>query len=137
MVARSTTAPTSGSSSRGSGDRMSAVVRALRRLRDSLILATMSERGVRRVVNGIPFRVDPIGRHMFTRDYDAGAARYLSGRLRDGMEAWNVGANVGTYTLQLAHWVGEQGRVIAFEPNPEARAVLTHNLALNGLQPRV
>ena len=33
--------------------------------------------------------------------------------------------------------VGAAGRVVAFEPNPEARAVLTRNIALNSLQSRV
>ena len=58
-------------------------------------------------------------------------------QLREGMEAWNVGANVGVYTLQLAHRVGATGRVVAFEPNPEARAVLARNIARNSLQSRV
>ena len=97
----------------------------------------MSGRGLSRVVNGLPLRVDPVGRQTFTPTYDAGATDYLRRELREGMEAWNVGANVGVYTLQLAHWVGATGRVVAFEPNPEARAVLIRNVALNSLQPRV
>jgi FkbM family methyltransferase len=105
--------------------------------RESAIRALLSGRGVSRVVNGIPLRVDPVGRQTFTPTYDAGATDYLRRELRDGMEAWNVGANVGVYTLQLAHWVGATGRVVAFEPNPEARAVLMRNVALNGLQSRV
>ena len=64
------------------------------------------------------------------RPTTSGATDYLRGELREGMEAWNVGANVGVYTLQLAHWVGATGRVVAFEPNPEARAVLARNVAL-------
>ena len=106
-------------------------------LRESAIRTAMSGRGLSRVVNGLPLRVDPVGRQTFTPTYDAGATDYLRRHLREGMEAWNVGANVGVYTLQLAHWVGAAGRVVAFEPNPEARAVLTRNVALNGLQSRV
>jgi FkbM family methyltransferase len=29
---------------------------------------------------------------------------------------WDIGANVGWYTLQFAQWVGPRGQVIAFEP---------------------
>jgi hypothetical protein len=77
-----------------------------------------------RTVNGIPLRVDPVGRHVFTPIYDEGAAACLRTHLREGMEAWNVGANIGVYALQLAHLVGAAGRVVAFEPNPAAREVL-------------
>jgi FkbM family methyltransferase len=112
-------------------------IRSLRRWREPVIRALFSRRGVARTVNGIPLRVDPVGRHTFTPIYDAGATSYLRASLREGMEVWNVGANVGVYTLQLAHWVGVTGRVVAFEPNPAARAVLARNVALNALQSRV
>lgn len=44
--------------------------------------------------------------------------------------ALDIGANVGHYTLRLSELVGERGRVIAFEPVPEAFEVLTVNAAL-------
>ena len=40
--------------------------------------------------------------------------------VRRGATVLDVGANVGAYTLMFAAWVGEQGRVFAFEPAPEA-----------------
>jgi FkbM family methyltransferase len=42
----------------------------------------------------------------------------------------DVGANVGHYTLELSKLVGAQGRVIAFEPVPEAFEVLVANSRL-------
>lgn len=105
--------------------------------REWLIRTLLSRRGVARTVNGIPLRVDPAGRHVFTPVYDEGAAASLRSYLREGMEAWNVGANIGVYALQLAHYVGAAGRVVAFEPNPEARAVLHRNVAFNALHARV
>jgi FkbM family methyltransferase len=110
---------------------------AWRRAREPLLRALLARRGAARTVNGIPLRVDPVGRHVFTSTYDEGAAACLRAQLREGMEAWNVGANIGVYVLQLAHHVGASGRVIAFEPNPAARAVLMRNLTRNSLQPRV
>jgi FkbM family methyltransferase len=39
----------------------------------------------------------------------------------------DVGASIGDHTITYAEWVGEQGLVIAFEPNPEAFSCLYHN----------
>ena len=47
-----------------------------------------------------------------------------------GWCAWDVGANIGFYSCLLSDLVGEGGRVISFEPNPQARERLTANLAL-------
>jgi FkbM family methyltransferase len=49
----------------------------------------------------------------------------------------DVGANVGAYTLMFAAWVGEHGRVFAFEPAPDAREGLRTHVALNHLDDRV
>jgi FkbM family methyltransferase len=46
---------------------------------------------------------------------------------------FDVGAFVGPYTLLASRIVGPQGRVIAFEPDPRARAVLQDNLDANGV----
>ena len=110
---------------------------ALARLRERAVRAWYGRAGIPRTVNGLRLRVDPAARHTFTPVYDAGAAAFLQHALQPGMEAWNVGANVGIYTLQLAHWVAPGGRVLAFEPNPAARAVLRRNLELNGVTRRV
>ncbi len=64
-------------------------------------------------------------------------AAALLAHVRRGDTVWNVGANVGVYTLQLAHMVGDTGRVVAFEPNPRTIAVLRRNVALNGYEDRV
>lgn len=53
------------------------------------------------------------------------------------MRCWNVGANVGIHTLQLAHRVGAQGSVVAFEPNPAAVELLRRNVQLSGYADRV
>jgi FkbM family methyltransferase len=48
--------------------------------------------------------------------------------LRSGDWVIDIGANVGFYTKRFAELVGEEGRVIAFEPVPETFALLTNNL---------
>lgn len=57
--------------------------------------------------------------------------------VRPGATVCDVGANVGAYTLMFAAWVGEGGRVFAFEPAPEALAGLRRHVALNGFGSRV
>ena len=111
-------------------------MRPMRWLREAA-LRLLSPVGVPRTVNGMPLRVHPASRHAFAPVYDAGAAEYLRRTLPPGSEAWNVGANVGVYVLQLANWLGPEGRVVAFEPNPAARRLLDRNVRLNRLQGRV
>ena len=48
----------------------------------------------------------------------------------------DVGANVGAYTILFALWASE-GRVVAFEPSPDARAGLQRHVRLNGTGDRV
>lgn len=49
-----------------------------------------------------------------------------------GGVVWDVGANVGFYTLIASRLVGD-GKVVAFEPLPVNREALRRNLALNGM----
>ena len=62
--------------------------------------------------------------------YDRRELALLREHLRGGGDFVDVGAHVGMYTLAAAR--GTAGRVLAFEPNPHARAQLEANLALNG-----
>lgn len=83
------------------------------------------------------FKVDPRTRWQFSGHYDRGAAARLVDLVKPGDEVWNVGANIGVYVLQLCRLVGPTGHVVAFEPNPEAAALLRHNVSLNGFDARV
>lgn len=53
--------------------------------------------------------------------------------LRPGDAVLDVGANIGVYSLLAASLVGSAGRVLAFEPGPEANRRLTENLRINQL----
>src|SRR2546430_4581907 len=48
--------------------------------------------------------------------------RAFRSAVRPGTTVLDVGANVGAYTLMFAAWVGDEGRVFAFEPAPDAVA---------------
>ena len=45
---------------------------------------------------------------------------------------FDVGANIGYYTLIATKLVGEKGRVFAFEPEPTNFSLLEKNVKLNG-----
>jgi FkbM family methyltransferase len=61
---------------------------------------------------------------------------WLERSLRDGDVLYDVGANVGSYSL-IAASVAPGARVVAFEPSFASFAVLCSNIALNGLDERI
>jgi FkbM family methyltransferase len=61
---------------------------------------------------------------------------WIERTLRDGDVLYDVGANVGSYSLIAAH-VAPKARIVAFEPSFASYAVLCSNLAVGGLGSRV
>ena len=57
----------------------------------------------------------------------------LASSLKPGDVVFDVGANVGLYTVLLAKVVGDGGQVISFEPEGQTYAHLVDNLKLNSL----
>lgn len=54
--------------------------------------------------------------------------------LRPGMTFYDVGANIGFFSLLAARIVGPLGRVVSFEADSEIAARLRENLARNGFE---
>jgi FkbM family methyltransferase len=52
-------------------------------------------------------------------------------RLHVGDVFYDIGANIGWYSLLAARIVGPRGRVIAFEPSIDNAALVQHNAAVN------
>lgn len=117
--------------------RESWLVKRLRPAYESLLEWSGRGRGAAWTINGVGYRIDPHHRHRLGRDYDAPVAAFLRERVKPGDVCVDVGANVGVYVLQFAHWSSPGGRVVAFEPNPGARAVLEKHVRFNGLGGRV
>jgi len=57
----------------------------------------------------------------------------LAGKLCPGAIFYDVGSNVGQFLILAAKLVGEQGRVVGFEPHPANHRRLLTNVALNQL----
>jgi FkbM family methyltransferase len=55
----------------------------------------------------------------------------LQEHLRPGMVFYDIGANIGFFSLLAARLVGPQGRVVAFEADPEVAARLREHISRN------
>jgi len=54
--------------------------------------------------------------------------------IKNGDVVLDLGAHIGYYTLIFAKLVGDEGRVIAFEPDPSNFALLKKNVEINGFK---
>lgn len=63
--------------------------------------------------------------------YEAEKQRLFADAVCAGAVVYDIGANVGFYTLLAAKLVGEHGRVISFEPLPRNLELLRRHVSLN------
>jgi len=99
-----------------------------RRLRGEGEDAAVTRRGLTWSLNlneGIDFAIYLMGA------FEPDTVRAYGDVVRPGMTVLDIGANVGAHTLPLARLVGNEGRVVAFEPTDWAFAKLKANLALS------
>lgn len=85
---------------------------------------TAPRRSIRGKLHGYLMRVDLAGwserqTYFLGRYYDLPTQLFLKACLRPGETLIDVGGNIGMLTLLGARLVGEAGRVITFEPNPD------------------
>lgn len=113
------------------------LVRLLRPLYVRLLLVLGGERGIPWTINEVEYHIDPRCRNRAGAVYEVPVATFLRNRVLPGSLCIDVGANVGVYVLQFAHWSGPEGRVVAFEPGPGARAALERHVRMNRLDDRV
>ncbi|HEY4134068.1 MAG TPA: FkbM family methyltransferase [Alphaproteobacteria bacterium] len=109
-----------------------------RAMTQSLISANLSQSVTVGVPNGNIRFVTPSARslhspwELFTEEPET--IRWLDG-LPAGDVLWDIGANIGVYTLYAAKARGLQ--VVAFEPSAASYAVLTRNIEVNDLSGRI
>jgi len=92
-------------------------------------------RGVIQLSNGVRMHVDTAVSAerwlMLSGTYHPALGNLLQQHVPAGGYCIDAGANLGFFTVQLAHWVGQSGRVAAFEPNPAMVARIRQNVAAN------
>ncbi len=88
---------------------------------------------------------DAPSRYMYVRAEDGGVAHQLimyhayepfesklvKEHLKPGLTVYNIGANLGYYSILASECVGPQGKVYAFEPAPENFELLQRTVAEN------
>jgi FkbM family methyltransferase len=69
--------------------------------------------------------------------YEPGLQAALLEQIKPGSVVYDLGANIGYFSLLMASLVGPQGRVFAFEALPSNVERLNQNIALNDLSGRI
>jgi FkbM family methyltransferase len=73
---------------------------------------------------------DTVGRALEAQGvYDVVTTEVLWRLTEEGATVFDVGANIGYFTVLLSRRVGPKGRVIAFEPHPETLQLLQRNVS--------
>jgi FkbM family methyltransferase len=73
-----------------------------------------------------------VSRDLYLGQFEHDVIDFLSYYLKPGMIVFDVGANIGVYSLLSAKYVGEHGTVHSFEPTPDIFSRLCANVKLNG-----
>lgn len=66
--------------------------------------------------------------------YEYHVCKALAEFLFTGMTFYDIGANVGYFTLLGSRLVGEPGHVVAFEPVPRNMKYLKEHISINGIE---
>jgi hypothetical protein len=85
---------------------------------------------------GIWLHLNPrTGRNYFQGDVEPEVQSTLQKYLRPGMTVFDVGSNIGFFSLLAAKLIGTNGKVVAFEADPEIAARLREHLTRNSGAP--
>jgi FkbM family methyltransferase len=74
------------------------------------------------------------GRSYLLGEAEVTVQKALADELRPGMVFYDLGANIGLFSLLGARIVGRSGRVFSFEPDPETAMRLARNVERNAFQ---
>jgi len=69
----------------------------------------------------------------FLGEYEKSELKALEKFINEDSIFIDLGANIGLYTLYASNLIGENGRIICFEPFAENFNALTNNIAINNL----
>ena len=107
--------------------------RAWRKLR---LMRYPSQRAIFTLEDGSLFEcalADSAGRILTVGSFEQCEREFVRQSLRPGDIFFDIGANLGLFTVTAARQVGSTGRVYAFEPSQREAAFLQRNLELNHL----
>lgn len=85
------------------------------------------------LASGVKFNAGQYNPHTVLGDYEIPVQELLAEYLKPQDVFYDIGANVGFFTILAAKLVGKKGKVYSFEPEAENAAILKHNIELNNL----
>ena len=89
--------------------------------------------------NGIGFYISEKKNSMsksliFQEHSESNETKFLKKIINSGQTVLDIGANMGWYSVHFSKWVGQSGKIFAFEPVPEIHEELSSNIKLNFCQ---
>ena len=72
--------------------------------------------------------------HSIRGDQNTTEIELIKNKIKNGDVVFDIGANIGFYTLLFAKLVGKEGKVYAFEPEPNNFALLKKTIEFNNLK---
>ena len=74
-----------------------------------------------------------VGKYLYMKEFEQLEMNFIRTFLREGDVFIDIGANIGVFSIIGGESVGQNGKVIAFEPVPETHNLLKSNIAFNNL----
>jgi len=74
-----------------------------------------------------------VDRHIFLEDYEPGVAEVYAKLIQSKSVVWDIGSNIGFYTVMVGKILRGKGIVYSFEPIPRTFKRLKANVEVNGL----
>lgn len=115
-------------------DLSSPLGRTLKKLADSILPKGMIVPILQGPNRGMKWILGSSSHSCWLGSYERAKQKPIQQYLKAGMTAYDLGANVGYYSLFFSRLVGEQGKVYAFEPFFGNCRVLQQHLKLNRLK---
>ena len=84
-------------------------------------------------IRGCKFIVSPSMGITYALGEEIIRMNFLGKYIKEGMQVYDIGANIGHISLYLSQLVGKNGVVYSFEPSPYDFNILNNNITLNGI----
>lgn len=106
-------------------------ITALRKIKSFLFLQIYPKLAE---VDGLKLHLDSTMGFISPANYKKAVAKILKQEVKPGDTILDLGANTGYFTCLMAKIAGAEGKVFAFEPDPDNIAILKRNVAENSLK---
>lgn len=97
-------------------------------------LGVLPKDGVHKVKSNVSMFLemkDYIDRSIYFDSFEFNIRKIILNNIKEGDTFLDIGANIGYFSLLVSKVVGDEGRIIAFEPNPITIGRLKKNINLN------